>query len=44
MSRETLTPKQVAQAIGASEASLKRWCDRASSPPREPWEGIGAFL
>jgi len=23
-----LTPKQVAQAIGASESSLKRWCDK----------------
>jgi len=23
-----LTPKQVAQAIGVSESSLKRWCDR----------------
>jgi excisionase family DNA binding protein len=25
---DTLTPKQVAQAIGVSEASLKRWCDK----------------
>jgi len=25
---ELLTPKQVAQAIGVSESSLKRWCDR----------------
>jgi excisionase family DNA binding protein len=25
---ETLSPKQVAQALGVSEASLKRWCDR----------------
>ncbi len=25
---QSLTPKQVAQAIGVSEASLKRWCDR----------------
>lgn len=24
----SLTPKQVAQAIGVSEASLKRWCDK----------------
>jgi len=26
--RELLTPKQVASAIGVSESSLKRWCDR----------------
>ena len=26
--RENLTPRQVAQAIGVSESSLKRWCDR----------------
>ena len=25
---ESLSPKQVAQALGVSEASLKRWCDR----------------
>jgi MerR family transcriptional regulator, light-induced transcriptional regulator len=25
---EHLTPKQVARAIGVSEASLKRWCDK----------------
>ncbi len=25
---DLLTPKQVAQAIGVSESSLKRWCDR----------------
>lgn len=25
---ETLTPKQVARAIGVSDASLKRWCDK----------------
>ncbi|RPI89160.1 MAG: helix-turn-helix domain-containing protein [Planctomycetaceae bacterium] len=25
---ETVTPKQVARAIGVSESSLKRWCDR----------------
>ena len=25
---ELLTPRQVAQAIGVSESSLKRWCDR----------------
>lgn len=26
--KEMLTPKQVARAIGVSEASLKRWCDK----------------
>lgn len=26
--RRLLTPKQVARAIGVSEASLKRWCDK----------------
>jgi excisionase family DNA binding protein len=26
--RETLSPKQVAQALGVSESSLKRWCDK----------------
>ncbi len=26
--KELLTPKQVANAIGASESSLKRWCDQ----------------
>jgi excisionase family DNA binding protein len=26
--KRLLTPKQVAQAIGVSESSLKRWCDR----------------
>jgi excisionase family DNA binding protein len=26
--KQLLTPKQVAQAIGVSEASLKRWCDK----------------
>ncbi len=30
--RDSLTPKQVAQAIGVSEASLKRWCDRGLLP------------
>lgn len=28
MMKELLTPKQVARAIGVSEASLKRWCDK----------------
>lgn len=27
-----VTPKQVAQAIGVSESSLKRWCDRGVLP------------
>jgi excisionase family DNA binding protein len=26
--RESVTPKQVAKAIGVSESSLKRWCDQ----------------
>lgn len=26
--KHVITPKQVAQAIGVSESSLKRWCDR----------------
>lgn len=30
--KDTLTPKQVAQAIGVSEASLKRWCDKGVLP------------
>lgn len=29
---ETLTPNQVARAIGVSDASLKRWCDRGVIP------------
>jgi excisionase family DNA binding protein len=29
-----VTPKQVAQAIGVSEASLKRWCDKGLLPAR----------
>ncbi len=29
---QLLTPKQVAQAIGVSEASLKRWCDQGRLP------------
>ena len=27
-----LTPKQIAQALGVSESSLKRWCDRGLLP------------
>jgi excisionase family DNA binding protein len=30
--RERLSPKQVARAIGVSESSLKRWCDRGLIP------------
>ena len=29
---ESLSPKQVARAIGVSESSLKRWCDRGLIP------------
>lgn len=29
---ELLTPRQVARAIGVSESSLKRWCDRGMIP------------
>ena len=30
--KEQLSPKQVARAIGVSESSLKRWCDRGLIP------------
>ncbi|MBX7168452.1 MAG: B12-binding domain-containing protein [Pirellulales bacterium] len=30
--KSLLTPKQVAQAIGVSESSLKRWCDKGLLP------------
>jgi len=30
--QKLLTPRQVAQAIGVSESSLKRWCDRHELP------------
>lgn len=30
--QEHLTPRQVARAIGVSDASLKRWCDRGLLP------------
>lgn len=30
--RQRLSPKQVARAIGVSESSLKRWCDRGLIP------------
>lgn len=50
--RELLTPKQVAQAIGVSESSLKRWCDRGALPTvrtvgghrRLPLNGVLKFL
>ncbi len=31
--RESLSPKQVARAIGVSESSLKRWCDKGLLHP-----------
>jgi len=48
----SLTPKQVAQAIGVSEASLKRWCDQGLLPTqrtagghrRLPLEGVIQYL
>jgi excisionase family DNA binding protein len=50
--KQLLTPKQVAQAIGVSESSLKRWCDRGLLPivrtagghRRLPIAGVVAFL
>ena len=47
-----LTPKQVAQAIGVSESSLKRWCDQGKIPMictagghrRLPLEGVLEFI
>ncbi len=30
--KDLLSPKQIARAIGVSEASLKRWCDRGILP------------
>lgn len=50
--RELLTPKQVALAIGVSESSLKRWCDRGALPTvrtvgghrRLPLNGVLKFL
>lgn len=50
--RNQLTPRQVALAIGVSEASLKRWCDRGLLPSirtvgghrRLPLHGVLQFL
>jgi excisionase family DNA binding protein len=50
--KELLTPKQVARAVGASEASLKRWCDKGLLPAtrtagghrRLPLSGVLQFL
>lgn len=52
MPSSLLTPKQVARAIGVSESSLKRWCDRgtietvktAGGHRRIPLAGVLAFL
>jgi len=52
LSKQLFTPKQVARAIGVSESSLKRWCDRGLIPTvrtagghrRLPVEGVLAFL
>jgi methanogenic corrinoid protein MtbC1 len=50
--KQLLTPKQVARAIGVSESSLKRWCDRGLIPVvltagghrRLPISGVLAFV
>ena len=50
--RELLSPKQVARAIGVSESSLKRWCDRGIIPTertagghrRLPRDGVVRFI
>lgn len=50
--KEQLSPKQVAQAIGVSEASLKRWCDKgfilstrtAGGHRRIPISGVLKYL
>ena len=31
---ELLTPRQVSRAIGVSESSVKRWCDKGTIPTR----------
>lgn len=49
---ETFSPKQVARAIGVSESSLKRWCDRGLIPTictagghrRLPIQGVLDFI
>jgi methanogenic corrinoid protein MtbC1 len=50
--KDLVTPKQVARAIGVSEASLKRWCDKGLLPVqrtagghrRLPMPGVIEFL
>lgn len=50
--KELVSPRQVAQAIGVSESSLKRWCDKGIIPTvytagghrRIPVNGVLAFL
>lgn len=50
--KKLVTPKQVSQAIGVSESSLKRWCDRGLIPSvrtagghrRLPISGVLQFL
>lgn len=50
--KDLISPKQVARAIGVSESSLKRWCDRGLIPTvrtagghrRLPISGVLAFL
>lgn len=50
--KDHLSPKQVAQAIGVSEASLKRWCDKGLIPSnrtagghrRIPLSGVLKYL
>lgn len=50
--RDRLTPNQVANAFGVSEASVKRWCDKGLMPTyrtagghrRLPVAGVVDFL
>lgn len=50
--QELLSPRQVAVALGVSESSLKRWCDRGMLPTRRtagghrrvPLDGVLTFL
>ena len=50
--QEPVSPRQVAQAIGVSESSVKRWCDQGLIPTvrtagghrRLPIEGVIGFL